>query len=326
MRQEVEDTGRDATLVEDAAWIRVMGTPILEALPSGGAPYEQVDPFILVHEGRFRLTPEMTAKDTKHPHRGFDNLWYALQGSISTGHSTGPGGAMERARLTEGSLLALRAGRGVWHAEALGEDEIGEGLADTEFRGVLFWVNLARKDKDVEPSAQVLQPEQIPVRHEGDATVRVLVGEGSPVRLGAPGLILDIELPTGGEVTTAVPPEFQGFAYLLEGEAAFGANRRRAKQLAYNEEQGITPETIVKGVSDIAEFLSLEAPHVPSRRRRGKREVEGMSREELERLIVDLEGEMFTAAEELRFEYAAKLRDEIKELRRELLAFAGAQS
>jgi excinuclease ABC subunit B len=101
-------------------------------------------------------------------------------------------------------------------------------------------------------------------------------------------------------------------------------NRRRAKQLAYNEEHGITPETIQKGVSDIAEFLSLEAPHVPTRRRRGRREVEGMSREELEKLVVDLEGEMFAAAEELRFEYAAKLRDEIKELRRELLAATAA--
>jgi redox-sensitive bicupin YhaK (pirin superfamily) len=228
MRQEVEATERDATLVEDAAWIRVMGTPILEALPSRGAPYEQVDPFILVHEGRFRLS-EMAGKDTKHPHRGFDNLWYVLEGSISTGHNTGPGGAMERARLTEGSLLALRAGRGVWHAEALGEDEIGEGLADTEFRGVLFWVNLARKDKQLEPSAQVVQPEQIPVRHEGEAIVRVLVGEGSPVHLGTPALILDIELPEGGQLTTPVPPGFQGFAYVLEGEGAFGANLRPAR-------------------------------------------------------------------------------------------------
>ncbi len=97
-------------------------------------------------------------------------------------------------------------------------------------------------------------------------------------------------------------------------------NRRRAKQLAYNEENGITPESVIKGVSDIAEFLTLESPTVPSRRRRGKAEVEGMKPEEIERLIVELEEEMFTAAEELRFEYAAKLRDEIKELRRELLA------
>jgi excinuclease ABC subunit B len=97
-------------------------------------------------------------------------------------------------------------------------------------------------------------------------------------------------------------------------------NRRRAKQLAYNEEHGITPESVHKGVSDIAEFLMLESPTVPSRRRRGKAEVEGMKPEEIERLVIELEEEMFTAAEELRFEYAAKLRDEIRELRRELLA------
>jgi redox-sensitive bicupin YhaK (pirin superfamily) len=94
---------------------------------------------------------------------------------------------------------------------------------------VLFWVNLARKDKDVLPTAQVLQPDEIPVRHEGDATVRVLVGEGSPVQLGTPALILDIQLPEGGTVTTPVPPEFQGFAYLLDGEGTFGANLRLAK-------------------------------------------------------------------------------------------------
>jgi redox-sensitive bicupin YhaK (pirin superfamily) len=228
MKTEVQTTGRDAVLVEDAARIRVMGQPILEALPSREAPYEQVDPFILVHEGRVRLS-DLANVDTKHPHRGFDNLWYVLEGSVSTGHSTGPGGAMERARLSEGALLALRTGRGAWHAEAIGADELEEGQADAEFRSVLFWVNLARKDKQMEPSALVVPPEQIPVRQEGDATVRVLVGEGSPVRLGTPALILDIELPEGGEVTTRVPPEFQGFAYVLEGEAEFGANRRRAK-------------------------------------------------------------------------------------------------
>jgi len=229
VKDRVEAIGRDAVLVDDAAQIRVLGQPILEALPSRAAPYERVDPFLLVHEGRVRLSA-LAGVDSKHPHRGFDNLWYVLEGSVSTGHSTGPGGAMERARLSEGSLLALRTGRGAWHAEAIGADELEEGQADTEFRSVVFWVNLARKDKQMEPSALVVPAEQIPVRQEGDATVRVLVGEGSPVRLGTPALVLDVELPRGGEVTTHVPPEFQGFAYVLEGEATFGANRRRAKQ------------------------------------------------------------------------------------------------
>ncbi|MDX6567766.1 MAG: excinuclease subunit, partial [Gaiellales bacterium] len=103
-------------------------------------------------------------------------------------------------------------------------------------------------------------------------------------------------------------------------------DRRRAIQLAYNEEHNITPLSITKGVSDIAEFLSLESPHVPGRRRRGSKKVEGLSREELEKLVVTLEEEMFVAAEELRFEYAAKLRDEIKDLRRELTAIEGVKS
>jgi excinuclease ABC subunit B len=96
--------------------------------------------------------------------------------------------------------------------------------------------------------------------------------------------------------------------------------RRRAIQLAYNEEHGIVPTSISKGVSDIFELLSLgDAPHVPSRRRSSSK-VEGMTREELEELVVTLEQEMLAAAEELRFEYAAKLRDELKSLRSELIA------
>ncbi|MES1248402.1 MAG: excinuclease ABC subunit UvrB [Actinomycetota bacterium] len=104
-------------------------------------------------------------------------------------------------------------------------------------------------------------------------------------------------------------------------EALDETNRRRAIQIAYNEEHGIVPQTVTKGVSDIAELLQLEAPHVPARRRRGAAKVEGMSREELEKLVITLEEEMYVAAEELRFEYAAKLRDEVKDLRRELQAY-----
>ncbi len=96
-------------------------------------------------------------------------------------------------------------------------------------------------------------------------------------------------------------------------------DRRREIQLAYNEQHGITASSIVKGISDIAEFLQSESK-VPrgrrsSRRRSKSKEVSG---HELERLIVELEEEMSAAAEDLRFEYAAQLRDEIRELRRDL--------
>src|SRR5215211_7195890 len=94
-------------------------------------------------------------------------------------------------------------------------------------------------------------------------------------------------------------------------------DRRRAIQRTYNEEHGITPETIVKGISDITEFLMSDSK-VPTKGRRRREKKVDMSQAELETTIVELEEEMLAAAEELRFEYAAKLRDEIRELRREL--------
>jgi excinuclease ABC subunit B len=94
-------------------------------------------------------------------------------------------------------------------------------------------------------------------------------------------------------------------------------NRRRDIQLAYNAEHGITPENIQKGVSDIADFLAMESK-VPGGKGRRRQREEGMSAEELAKTLVELEEEMLAAAEDLRFEYAAKLRDEIKSLRREL--------
>jgi redox-sensitive bicupin YhaK (pirin superfamily) len=229
MTTEIKAAERDVALVEDAHVRPMMGIRVLESLPGWQIPYELVDPFILVHEAVVPITPEWAEQDTEHPHRGFDNLWYVLSGSASTGHTTGPGGAIERARLKAGSLLKIRTGRGVRHAESIGQDEVREGKTG-EMRSVLFWVNLARKDKDVEPTAQVLEPRDIPERRDGDAIVRTLVGEGSPVELGTPGLILDVELPNGGSFSSPVPSDFNGFAYLLEGEASFGANHRRASR------------------------------------------------------------------------------------------------
>ncbi len=98
-------------------------------------------------------------------------------------------------------------------------------------------------------------------------------------------------------------------------------DRRREIQTAYNAEHGITPASIRKGISDIVELLGLKdaEPGGPKRGRRSRpAAAPDVSAEELERLIVDVEGQMLEAAEELRFEAAAELRDELAALRREL--------
>ena len=92
--------------------------------------------------------------------------------------------------------------------------------------------------------------------------------------------------------------------------------RRRAIQVAYNEEHGITPTTISKAVAEDGNLLAIEDRAPAKRRRRAEKDFEGP--EELERTIIALEEEMHEAAEDLRFEEAARLRDELRELRRDL--------
>ncbi len=111
-------------------------------------------------------------------------------------------------------------------------------------------------------------------------------------------------------------------------ERAIGeTQRRRDTQIAYNREHGINPQTIRKAVGDILSVLtggddSAPVPGKGQRRNRERdkvqREIKSMPQQDILRLIQTLEDEMHEAAVDLKFEYAARLRDEINDLRREL--------
>lgn len=111
-------------------------------------------------------------------------------------------------------------------------------------------------------------------------------------------------------------------------ERAIGeTKRRRETQIAYNLEHGINPQTIRKAVGDILSVITGgdgTAPVPGKGQRRNKErdkvkaEIKSLPQQELQRLIQTLEDEMNEAATDLKFEYAARLRDEIHDLRREL--------
>ena len=106
---------------------------------------------------------------------------------------------------------------------------------------------------------------------------------------------------------------------------AIGETQRRRKiQMEYNREHGIDPQSIRKKVSDILISMAVDTRTTVPEKRRRKREHLEMPSEELERLIQQLEEEMHEAAKDLRFEYAARLRDEVVDLRKELKALRGA--
>lgn len=96
-------------------------------------------------------------------------------------------------------------------------------------------------------------------------------------------------------------------------------SRRRAKQLAYNAAHGIDPQPLRKKIADITDLLAREdadtaelVQQAATSRRRPKAETE------LVALIDDLTAQMHQAAAELQFELAARLRDEVSDLKREL--------
>lgn len=93
--------------------------------------------------------------------------------------------------------------------------------------------------------------------------------------------------------------------------------RRRKLQLEYNEQHGITPETVKKALKEFMPELSREG-----KEKRAKKKLAVKTPAELADLIKELEQEMYAAAKRLEFEKAARLRDEIKELRQELIGIA----
>ncbi len=102
--------------------------------------------------------------------------------------------------------------------------------------------------------------------------------------------------------------------------------RRRGLQQRYNEEHGINPQSVRKEITDILSMIRPAEERAPvpeklselSDRRRATYDLSDLPEDELERLIRNLEQEMRDAAVDLRFEYAARLRDEVKDLKREL--------
>jgi len=99
-------------------------------------------------------------------------------------------------------------------------------------------------------------------------------------------------------------------------------NRRRAKQVAFNEEHGIVPVSIIKAVRDITDQLASKHAVAESQAEYRIKGVTALPKTEMEKLIQDLEKQMNKAAQNLEFEKAAALRDQIYELR-EILAEEG---
>ena len=176
------------------------------------------DPFVLWDN--FNLDPDRGFPT--HPHRGFEAITYIFTGSIEHKDNLG-----NHSTVTSGGAQRFTAGRGMEHSEMPGSVENSNGIQ--------LWINLAKNKKSIEPSYQQVNEENIPnIKFKG-GNKRVIVGEGSPVKLETPVRYLDIYLEPDTFITEQVPENFRGFIYLLSGGLTINENNINAKEAAFFE-------------------------------------------------------------------------------------------
>ncbi|RWR71875.1 pirin-like protein [Cinnamomum micranthum f. kanehirae] len=167
------------------------------------------DPFLLLDE--FSLSAPAGFPD--HPHRGFETVTYMLQGAITHEDFAGHKGTIK-----EGDLQWMTAGKGILHSEMPASQGTQKGLQ--------LWINLSSKHKMIEPKYQELQGKDVAKVAKDGIEVRVIAGESmgiqSPVYTRTPTMYLDFTLKPKAHLQQPIPPTWNSFVYVLEGEGIFG--------------------------------------------------------------------------------------------------------
>ncbi|KJE95459.1 pirin-like protein [Capsaspora owczarzaki ATCC 30864] len=167
----------------------------------------RLDPFLMLDY--FTGVPPAGFPD--HPHRGFETVSYLLEGKFAHEDFAGHKGV-----LNAGDLQWMTAGRGIVHSE----------VPLTKSVGLQLWVNLARKDKMIEPNYQELLKKDIPVATKDGVTVTVIAGSSmdidSAVYTRTPTMYLDFKLDPNSSFNQAIPKGWNGFAFTISGKAYFG--------------------------------------------------------------------------------------------------------
>jgi redox-sensitive bicupin YhaK (pirin superfamily) len=204
------------------------GAGFLVRRPFPQASFSDFDPFLLLDEmGPMELGPGQAKGAPDHPHRGFETVTYMLSGEMQHKDSRGHAG-----RLTPGDVQWMTAGAGVVHSEMPSAEFTRTG---GRMHGFQLWVNLPKRDKMMKPRYQEIPGAQIPkvTSADGLVSVSVIAGEAmgrkAVIETRTPIIYLHYSIKPGGVATQQVLSTYNTFAYIVDGEGLFGAERERAK-------------------------------------------------------------------------------------------------
>ena len=190
----------DPILAEAKEMPEGKGARVKRAFPT--SEVSKVDPFLLFDE----FFVEKPAGFPMHSHSGFEVVTYMLEGAFDHEDSSGVSG-----RIREGEAQRMVTGGGIKHSEMPGTDGMNHGLQ--------LWTDLPQGLKDAEPEYGKGNAGEIPVREKDGVTVRTIVGEGAPIELNTPVEYLLVEARGGSEFVGSLEEGYNGFLYLISGEA-----------------------------------------------------------------------------------------------------------
>lgn len=180
---------------------------------------DYLDPFLLLDHFASKNPSDYEAGFPLHPHRGIETVTYVLAGAVLHSDTLGNAGS-----IGAGEIQWMTAGGGIMH------EEMPRVLPEGVF-GFQLWVNLPAKLKMTRPRYQGIRNSEIPVITLADeATVRVIAGtlgtiDGPVSGIAADPTYLDVFIPARASFTHATSRGHTAFAYVFEGEAAFGGDR-----------------------------------------------------------------------------------------------------
>ncbi len=202
------------------------GFPVKRAF--AGVDLSLLDPFIHLDQmGEVEYAPGEPKGTPWHPHRGFETVTYMIDGIMEHQDSHGGGGV-----ITDGDTQWMTAGSGILHIETPPEHLVVSGGL---FHGFQLWVNLPSKDKFLAPRYQDLRGSDVVLltTPDGGALLRLIAGDlgehRGPGDTHTPITMVHATISPGARMTLPWRADFNALAYVLNGEARFGWERRPAR-------------------------------------------------------------------------------------------------
>jgi len=202
---------RDVTVVPEGD-----GVDVKRLFPLHG--FMNFDPFVLWDH--FNIGPGRGFPD--HPHRGFEAITYMFDGGMNHKDNLG-----NESFVTPGGAQRFTAGSGMVHSEMPAEQG--------ESNGIQLWINLPKRLKQVEPGYQQVNDSEFPVKTIDGGQVKILVGDGSPLKLKTDVIYQHVSLDKHAVYTLTLKPGMRGIVYVMSGSIDVNDETVNADQALFVE-------------------------------------------------------------------------------------------